>query len=310
VQFEDFANLNARRLLDKYRNDYCMFNDDIQGTGAVTLAGILSAMRLLNQSLQDQQILFYGAGSAAFGIAEIIIQKMVQDGMDIGNARRKICFFDSRGLVVKGRSNLTNQKMLYAHELAEESNLESAIDSLQPNILIGVSGQGGAFSESIVRKMGEINNRPIIFALSNPTSKSECTAEQAYTWTEGKAIFVSGSPFNPVTYEENTFSPGQGNNAYIFPGVGLGVVVSKSSQVTDDMFIAAADTLADLVSEEDLAKGRLYPSLVKIREISCKIAVNVAKQAFENHTAQVPQPENLEKCVVDSMFKPKYKSYL
>ena len=173
VQFEDFANLNASRLLEKYRYDYCMFNDDIQGTGAVTLAGILSAMRLLNQSLQDQQILFYGAGAAAFGIAEIIIQKMVQDGMDMGNARRKICFFDSRGLVVKGRSNLTNQKMLYAHELAEESNLESAIDSLQPNILIGVSGQGGSFSETIVRKMGEINNRPIIFALSNPTSKSD-----------------------------------------------------------------------------------------------------------------------------------------
>ena len=310
VQFEDFANLNASRLLEKYRYDYCMFNDDIQGTGAVTLAGILSAMRLLNQSLQDQQILFYGAGSAAFGIAEIIIQKMVQDGMDMGDARRKICFFDSCGLVVKGRSNLTNQKMLYAHELAEESNLESAIDSLQPNILIGVSGQGGAFSEPIVRKMGEINNRPIIFALSNPTSKSECTAEQAYTWTEGKAIFVSGSPFNPVTYGENTFSPGQGNNAYIFPGVGLGIVVSKSSQVTDDMFIAAADTLANLVSEEDLAKGRLYPSLAKIREISCKIAVNVAKQAFENHIARVPQPENLEKCVEDSMFKPKYKSYV
>lgn len=310
VQFEDFANLNANRLLEKYRNAYCMFNDDIQGTGAVTLAGVLSAMRLLKQSLHDQQFLFYGAGSAAFGIAEIIVQKMAQAGMSLDDARRKICFFDSRGLVVNGRSNLTGQKILYAHELAEESNLESALDILQPSILIGVSGQGGAFSEAIVRKMGKFNNFPVIFALSNPTSKSECTAEQAYSWTEGKAIFVSGSPFNPVTYEENTFSPGQGNNAYIFPGVGLGVVVSKSSRVTDDMFIAAADTLANMVSEEDLAKGRLYPSLAKIREISCKIAVNVAKQAFENHNAQVPRPKELEKNVRESMFTPEYNSYL
>ena len=163
---------------------------------------------------------------------------------------------------------------------------------------------------SFVTLVINISPEPIIFALSNPTSKSECTAEQAYNWTKGRAVFVSGSPFESVTYKDQTFYPGQGNNAYIFPGVGLGVVVSKSSWVMDDMFIAAADTLTDLVSEEDLAKGRLYPSLIKIREISCKIAVNVAKQAFENHTARVPQPENLEKCVRDSMFLPKYKSFV
>ena len=310
VQFEDFANLNAYRLLEKYRDNYCMFNDDIQGTGGVTLAGLLSAMQLLNQSLMDQKILFYGAGSAAFGIAEIIVKKMMNSGVTIEDSREQICFFDSRGLVVKGRNNLNKQKLTYAHEMQEESDLSAAINKLKPSILIGVSGQGATFTEPIVRKMGKINERPIIFALSNPTSKSECTAEQAYNWTEGRAIFASGSPFDSVTYEQDSFYPGQGNNAYIFPGVGLGVVISKSSRVTDDMFIAAADTLANMVSKEDLAKGRLYPSLAKIREISCDIAVNVALAAFDNKIAQLPRPENIEEYVRNSMFQPDYPSYI
>ena len=310
VQFEDFANLNACRLLEKYRGNYCMFNDDIQGTGGVTLAGLLSTMQLLNQSLKDQKILFYGAGSAAFGIAEIIVKKMMQSGMRMEDARKQIYFFDSQGLVVKGRNNLNKMKLTYAHEMEAEPDLSAAINKLQPSILIGVSGQGATFIESVVRNMGEINERPIIFALSNPTSKSECTAEQAYNWTEGRAIFASGSPFDAVTYGQNTFYPGQGNNAYIFPGVGLGVVISKSSRVTDDMFIAAADTLANMVSEEDLAKGRLYPPLAKIRDISCEIAVNVARVAFDNKTAQLVRPENLEECVRDSMFQPDYPSYV
>ena len=310
VQFEDFANLNACRLLEKYRGGYCMFNDDIQGTGGVALAGLLSAMRLLNESLEDQKILFYGAGSAAYGIAEIIVQKMMQSGVNIGDARCKICFFDSRGLVVKGRTNINDQKKLYAHKMEDEFDLKAVINTFQPNILIGVSGQKGAFAESIIRKMGEINDHPIIFALSNPTSKSECTAEQAYNWSEGRAIFTSGSPFDPVSYGKHTFYPGQGNNAYIFPGVGLGVIVSKSLRVTDEMFITAADTLSSMVSKEDLSRGRLYPPLEKIRDISFKIAVNVAQVAFDNKIARLPCPENLEECVRATMFQPDYPSYV
>lgn len=310
IQHEDFANQNACRLLEKYRNEYCMFNDDIQGTGGVTLAGLLSAMRILNQNLEEQKIVFYGAGSAAFGIAEIIVQKIMQSGISIEDARKKICFIDSKGLVVKSRDNLNDQKKLYAHDLKEESSLLGVVTTLKPTILIGVSGQTGAFSEAVIKKMSEINKQPVIFALSNPTSKSECTAQQVYSLTDGKAIFASGSPFDPVKLENRILYPGQGNNAYIFPGVGLGVVISKAANVVDEMFIAAAETLANMVNDEDLKKGRLFPPLSKIRNISLEIAEKVAKTAFENGIARVPLPEDLRGCVKDVMFEPTYRSYI
>ena len=310
IQFEDFANQNASRLLEKYRNSYCIFNDDIQGTGSVTLAGILSALRILNQSLEDQRILFYGAGSAAFGIAETIVKKMMALGMDINDARRRISFIDSRGLVVKDRANLNEKKRLYAHDMKKETNLIGIIDSLKPSIIIGVSGKPGTFCEPLLRKLAELNERPIIFALSNPTSKSECTAYEAYSWTDGKAIFASGSPFDPVSWKNTTFYPGQGNNAYIFPGIGLGIIVSRALYVTDEMFIAAAETLADFVTESDLKKGRLYPPLTKIRDISCKIAINVAKVAFDTNISGIPYPNNLEEFVQGSMFEPSYRNYV
>ncbi len=310
IQFEDFANQNANRLLEKYRHSYRTFNDDMQGTGSVTLAGILSAMRILNESLDKQNILFYGAGSAAIGIAEIIVQKMMLSGLSMDEARRRIYFFDSKGLVVKERENLSTQKELYAHNLREETNLENVINTMKPSILIGVSGQPGTFDESVIRKMATVNDRPLIFALSNPTSKSECTAEQAYAWTDGRAIFTSGSPFDPVSWGDATFYPGQGNNAYIFPGVGLGVVVSRSLYVTNEMFIAAAETMVDIVTDNDLEKGRLYPSLTKIRDISCKIAISVARVAFDSKIAGISHPDNLEEYVKNSMFKPTYKNYV
>ena len=310
IQFEDFANQNAKRLLEKYRNDYCMFNDDIQGTGSVTLAGLLSAMRLLKTQLKNQKILFYGAGSAAFGIAEMIVKKMMQSGLSIEKARKQIYFFDSKGLVVKSRNNLNELKLLYAHSFEENSDFLSAVKVAQPSILIGVSGQGGAFTEPLIREMGRVNSHPIIFALSNPTSKSECTAEQAYNWTGGRAIFASGSPFDPVQIENKKFYPGQGNNAYIFPGVGLGVVVSKSSLITDEMFIVAADTLANMVTEKDLKKGRMYPSITKICDISYKIAIKVANIAFDKNIARIPTPKNLEETVRATMFSPEYPVYI
>ena len=310
IQFEDFANQNAKRLLEKYRNDYCMFNDDIQGTGSVILAGLLSAMRLLKTQLKNQKILFYGAGSAAFGIAEMIVKKMMQSGLSIEKARKQIYFIDSKGLVVKSRNNLNELKLLYAHSFEENSDLLSAVKVAQPSILIGVSGQGGAFTEPLIREMGRVNSHPIIFALSNPTSKSECTAEQAYNWTGGRAIFASGSPFDPVQIENKKFYPGQGNNAYIFPGVGLGVVVSKSSLITDEMFIVAADTLANMVTEKDLKKGRMYPSITKICDISYKIAIKVANIAFDKNIAHIPTPKNLEETVRATMFSPEYPVYI
>ncbi len=310
IQFEDFANQNASRLLGKYRSNYCMFNDDIQGTGSVTLAGLLSAMRLLNGHLKDQKFMFYGAGSAAFGIAEMIVHKLMQFEMTIEEARSKIYFFDSKGLVVKSRNNLNEQKLLYAHQLSEETELFSAVKIIQPSVLIGVSGQKGAFTEPIVCEMFRKNIHPIIFALSNPTSKSECTPEQVYNWTDGHAIFASGSPFDPVQYNNKIFHPGQGNNAYIFPGVGLGVVVSRASLVTDEMFITAAETLADMLSDSDLEKGRLYPPLTEIREISINIALKVAEVAFDKNIARVSRPENLMSTIEEMMFSSKYPLYI
>jgi len=310
IQFEDFANQNASRLLKKYRHSHRMFNDDIQGTGSVALAGILSAIRIINQSLEDQKILFYGAGSAAFGIAEIIVQKMMLLGMSMNKARSRICFSDSRGLVVKGRANLNEKKRLFAHNMKEEINLAKIIDSVKPSIIIGVSGKPSAFNEPIIRKMAKLNDRPIIFSLSNPTSQSECTAKQAYLWTNGKAIFASGSPFDPVRWEQTTYYPGQGNNAYIFPGVGLGVTVSRALYITDEMFIAAADTLVASITDNDTKNGRLYPPLTKIRDISYKIALSVAKVAFDTNISRISQPENLEEYVRGSMFEPVYRNYV
>ena len=212
--------------------------------------------------------------------------------------------------MVKSRNNLNEQKLLYAHQLGKETELFSAVKITQPSVLIGVSGQKGAFTEPIVCEMIKRNKRPIIFALSNPTSKSECTPEQVYNWTDGHAIFASGSPFDPVQYNNKIFHPGQGNNAYIFPGVGLGVVVSRASLVTDEMFITAAETLANMVSDSDLEKGRLYPPLTDIRAISRNIAVKVAEVAFDKNIARVSRPENLMKTIEEMMFSSRYPLYV
>ncbi len=310
IQFEDFANQNAYRLLNRYRNNYCTFNDDIQGTGGVILAGLLTVMRYLKSSFQQQRILFYGAGSAAIGIAEDIASKMVMDGASMQEAKEKIFFFDSRGLVVKGRDHLNPNKEKFAHEIEGESNLLEAIKKIKPTIIIGVSGQAKVFTKEVIEEMARLNDRPVIFALSNPTTKYECSAEEAYQWSEGRAVFASGSPFDPVEYKGKTFYPGQGNNAYIFPGVGLGTVISKSKYVVDEMFIIAAQTLANMVGEEDLAMGRMYPSLKNIRNISLNIATAIAEYAFDHDLAQVPRPENIRQHIKEEVYQPEYKSYV
>lgn len=309
VQFEDFANINAFRLLKKYRNKVCCFNDDIQGTAAVVLAGIYSALRITKKPLTEQTFLFLGAGEAGTGIGDLIVSALVAEGMDEESAKKRCFFIDSKGLVVKSRSNLAEHKLKYAHDVPFCPDLLSAIDMVKPTMLLGVSGMPQTFTEPVIRKMAALNERPVIFALSNPTSKAECTAEQAYTWSDGRAIFASGSPFPPFTYNGKTFYPGQGNNAYIFPGVGLGVVACKAKYVTDSMFFTAAKTLASLVNESDIESGRIYPPLSTIKDVSAKIAEAVIEVAFKENLAQIKRPKNIAKYVQDIMYEPVYPQY-
>jgi malate dehydrogenase (oxaloacetate-decarboxylating)(NADP+) len=310
IQFEDFANTNAFRLLRKYREQICTFDDDIQGTGAVALAGLYSALRITGGRLSDQKILFLGAGEAGIGIADLIVAALREEGLSEAEARRHCWFVDSKGLVVETREDLAEHKLAYAHDHAFVADLASAIEVLEPSAIIGVSGQPGTFTQSVVETMAELNPRPIVFALSNPTSKAECTAEQAYRWTQGRAVFASGSPFDPVTLDGKTFVPGQGNNAYIFPAVGLGVIVSEANQVIDEMFSAAARALADQVSNADLEQGLIYPPLAKIREVSAVIASAVAEVAYTHGLARKPRPDDLLEAVRSEVYSPEYESYV
>lgn len=312
VQFEDFANHHAFYLLQRYRHQYRVFNDDIQGTAAVTLAGLLAALRLIateggpKQKLSQQRLLFLGAGEAGVGIADLVVAAMIQEGLTAEEARQRCWFVDSQGLVIKQRSNLAPHKLAYAHDHEPLDDLESAVAELRPTAIIGVSGQPRTFTRLIVERMAKYNERPIIFSLSNPTSKSECTAEEAYTWTNGRAIFASGSPFPSFKLYGKMYHPGQGNNSYIFPGVGLGVVVSGARHVTDQMFEAAARTLAAQVSEEDMAQGRIYPELSRIRQVSLAIAQAVATIAYRDGLATEPEPDDLEQHIRDFMYEPAY----
>lgn len=311
VQWEDFGNSNAFHLLERYRKEVCSFNDDIQGTAAVAVAGILAALREHGGQLTEQKILFLGAGEAGTGIADLFVAAAMDEGVPEAQARALCWFVDSQGLVVKDRpGKLAHHKQPYAHEHPQLRSLEEAVETLRPTILVGVSGQARAFTKEVVMKMAAINERPIIFALSNPTSKAECTAEEAYTWTDGRAVFASGSPFAPVTVGGQSFQPGQGNNVYIFPGVGLGALVSEVSEVTDGMFLTAARTLASLVGPEDYAVGRIYPALTHIREVSIKIAAAVAEQAYKERLARRVQPSDIEKDIRARVFKPAYRPYI
>ncbi|MCB8936318.1 MAG: NAD-dependent malic enzyme [Candidatus Promineofilum sp.] len=312
VQFEDFANHHAFALLERYRTRYRVFNDDIQGTAAVTLAGLLAALRLIaaeggpRRTLAEQRLLFLGAGEAGVGIADLVVSAMVAEGLSPEEARQRCWFVDSKGLVVRSRADLAAHKLPYAHDHAPLSDLAAAVNELRPTAIIGVSGQPRTFTRAIIESMGCHNERPIIFALSNPTSKSECTAEEAYTYTNGRAIFASGSPFPSFTLYGKTYNPGQGNNAYIFPGVGLGVVVSGARHVTDEMFGAAAHALAEQVTDDDMAAGRIYPVLSRIRDVSAAIAAKVAEIAWREGLATQPRPDDPERAIRAYMYDPQY----
>ncbi len=310
VQFEDFGNISAFRLLERYRERICTFNDDIQGTAAVTLAGLLSSLRITGGRLRDQTFLFLGAGEAGLGIGDLTVSSMVEEGLSVQEAQRRCWFVDSKGLVVKSRSDLLGHKLRYAHDHEFLPDFLAAVEALKPTGIIGVSGRPRGFTQPILEAMARINPRPLVFSLSNPTTNTECTAAEAYNWTEGRAIFASGSPFDPVIYEGKRLVPTQGNNVYIFPGVGVGAIACGSRHLTDEMFFRAAKTLAAEVSEDDLAQGSLYPPLAKIREVSVKVAAAVAEVAYEAGLATKPRPEDLAAYIKSLMYEPKYQSYV
>ena len=310
IQFEDFANHNAFRLLHKYRDRICTFNDDIQGTASVVLAGLFSALRVTGGKLGDQKILFLGAGEAATGIADLVAAAMVAQGLTESAAHQRCWLVDSKGLVIKSRTDLAEHKVPYAQDHAPIGDFLSAVKTLQPTAIIGVAAVSGTFTKEVLEEMARINQRPIVFALSNPTSQAECNAEQAYRWTNGRALFACGSPFDPVQFNGKTFVPRQGNNSYIFPGVGLGAIVSRARHISDDMFMTAAHTLAHLVTESDLEQGSLYPALPRIREVSAHIATAVADTAYKSGLAGKSRPQDVLADVQSQMYDPRYKSYV
>ncbi|HEV8096019.1 MAG TPA: NAD-dependent malic enzyme [Burkholderiales bacterium] len=309
IQFEDFANSNAFRLLERYRDRVCTFNDDIQGTAAVVLAGLYSALRITRSALKDQRILCLGAGEAATGICDLVVSALEQQGLAAADARRRCWLFDSRSLVVASRTDLAEHKRRYAHEGPRITEFAAAVEALKPTAIIGVAAVGGTFTQPIVEAMVRANERPIVFALSNPTSKSECTAEQAYRWSGGKALFACGSPFDPVELGGNRYVPRQGNNSYIFPGVGLGVIASRARRVTNEMFLAAAKTLASRTSKADLEQGSLYPPLASIRDVSAHIAAAVAQVAYARDLTSRRKPKDVLADVRSQMFEPYYPRY-
>merc|ERR1711997_259342 len=313
IQFEDFANQNAFRFLEKYRNKFCTFNDDIQGTASVAVAGVLAALKATNTRLQDHTFLFQGAGEANIGIANLIAMAMEKrEGVPFEQAIKKLWLKDSRGLIVKNRSKggITEHKAPFAHEHAEINELGDIVKEIKPTCLIGAAAVARVFTPEIIRDMASFNEQPIIFALSNPTSMAECTAEEAYTHSEGRAVFASGSPFPTFQGFGKTYEPGQGNNAYIFPGASLGIIAAGIHHISDSVFLSAAEALSEMVTDADLSVGRLYPPLGNIREISVKIATKVATEAYQESTASTyPEPEDKESLVRSYLYDYNYDDY-
>ncbi len=306
IQWEDFANHHAGEILERYRNRICSFNDDIQGTAGVGVSGIMAASRFLGKRLQDHTYLFFGAGSAGVGIANLLCTAMEKEGLTSDDARTRCWMVDSKGLVVSTRTDLTDAKRPFAHDFRECSTLEDAARELKATVLIGTSTIPGSFTQGVVEQMARNTDRPIIFPYSNPTSKSECTAEQAYTWTQGRAIFASGSPFQPVELNGTTYYPGQGNNVYIFPAMGLAVLAAKPRTIPDKAFSRAARALSSLVTQELFDRGLIYPPMNRIRESAILVATSVAEYFFESGLATVPKPDDVGAYLRELSYKPTY----
>jgi malate dehydrogenase (oxaloacetate-decarboxylating)(NADP+) len=306
IHFEDWAGVDAMRLLARYRDRVCCYNDDIQGTAGVALAGLFSALRVTGGKLRDQRILFLGAGSAGIGIANLIASAMTLEGLTEDQARARISLFDVNGLLEASRSDLFDFQTPYAHPHAPSRDFLAVIESLKPTAIIGVSTRGKAFSQPIVQAMARLNQRPIIFAYSNPTDHAECTAEEAYRWSEGRALYAAGVPFPPVRFGDKTLIPGQGNNLYIFPAVGLAIYATKAKRVTDEMFIVAARAVAEQVTPAELDSGLLYPPQTDILKTEITTAVKVCEVIFDRGLAGIDKPGDVRVFVEAQLYKPEY----
>ena len=306
IQWEDFANINAVPILARYRDRICTFNDDIQGTAGVALAGIFGALRITKQKLTDQRFLFLGGGSAGTGIAELISLAMTMHGADISEARSRNALFDINGLLVTSRADLADFQKPFVQDRPPIANFVDAIKAIRPTGIIGVSTVPKLFTREVIEAMAEINARPIIFPYSNPTSRSECTAEEAYRWSGGRAVFASGSPFPPVEIDGRRFVPGQGNNVYIFPAMGMAVFATEARRVTEEMFIVAAQAVAEQVSEDSLSTGLIYPPQSRILEASLHVAERIATYIFDHGLARVPRPDDVAALVRARTYRPVY----
>ncbi len=308
IQFEDWAGIDAVRLLARYRDRVCCFNDDIQGTAAVALAGVLGALRLTGGRLRDQRFLFLGAGSAATGIAGLLRQAIVAEGASDTEALSRMSMFDKHGLIESSRSDLLEFQKPYAHPQKRTTDFVAAIELIRPSAIIGVSTVAKAFNRAVIESMARINQRPIVFPFSNPTSHSECTAEEAYTWSGGRAVFASGSPFPPVRVGDKMFVPGQGNNVYIFPAIGMGVYATRATRVTDEMFIAAAQGVAERVTKADLEVGLIYPPQAELLETELHAAERVAEVVLRRGLAGIEPPRDLRSFIRAKAYRPSYRS--
>ena len=307
VHFEDWKGTDAIRLLARYSGKVLCYNDDIQGTASVTIAGLTTALQIVEQKLSAQRIFFLGAGSAGIGIGNMIVEAMVGEGMEKDEAQKRIAMFDVNGLVEPSRDDLSPSQKIYAHKAEPTRDLAEAVEAFKPTVLIGVSTTHGAFTEKVIRAMAKNVDRPIIFPLSNPTDKAECTPEQAYTWTDGKALVACGVQFPDVTVSGKTFHPGQANNFYIFPAIGLAVYATRPKRITDAMFIEAARASADQVSQDDRDRGMLFPKQSHILEVEITTATRVAEFIFDQGQATVERPKDVRAWIESLTYKPEYR---
>ena len=310
IHFEDWTGTDAVHLLQRYRDKYCVYNDDVQGTAGITLAGLINAAKLRGRKLKDEKYLFLGAGSAGIGLADLLCSARVAQGMTLKDAQSRVYMFDVHGLLESTRKDLVDFQKPYAHQHAPTRDFVAAIESIKPTTIIGVSTVGSAFTQKVVETMSRLNERPVILALSNPTEHAECTAEQAYTWSKGKAIYAAGVQFPPVHYDEQTFLPGQANNFYIFPAVGMAIFATQAKRVTDEMFIEAGQAVADQVPSALLDQGLLYPLQSNILETEIQTAARVAKLVFDSNLARVERPADMVAFIRGHVYKPEYPAVL
>jgi malate dehydrogenase (oxaloacetate-decarboxylating)(NADP+) len=311
IHFEDWKGTDALHYLARYRDKVCCFTDDIQGTGSITVAGLVNSMRITGESLKDQRILLLGAGSAGIGIADMIRSAMKLEGLSEEQSQSRIWMFDVNGLLENTRKDLISEQKVYAHTHTPTHDLLAAVDSIRPSVLIGVSTIGKAFTQAVVETMSKVNQRPIIFALSNPTEHAECTPQEAYRWSGGKAIYAAGVQFPPVHYNGDTFLPGQANNFYVYPAVGLAIYATRAKFVTDEMFIEAARATADQVTDNQLKMGMLFPPQSNILDTEVHTAERVARVVFERNLSllDAPQPEDIDAWLRAMLYKPEYRSF-